>query len=158
MLWTVFAIVLILWLLGWGFHIAGSLIHLLLVVALVVFLIEIITGRRATGLSTRFRHRGRQWYRLCRSLAGVFFSQRSSGPQVSGQFRSKPAARIPNTAHWWRPQFGLQHKRGRASGYRSNWSFLSASVICRFAPAAWSSLASSICDSTDLLSQPLAMP
>jgi hypothetical protein len=48
MLWTVFAIVLILWLLGWGFHIAGSLIHLLLVVALVVFLIEVITGRRAT--------------------------------------------------------------------------------------------------------------
>ena len=47
MLWTIFAIVLILWLLGWGFHIAGSLIHLLLVVALVVFLLEIITGRRA---------------------------------------------------------------------------------------------------------------
>jgi hypothetical protein len=47
MLWTVFAIVLLLWLLGWSFHIAGSLIHLLLVVALVVFLIEIITGRRA---------------------------------------------------------------------------------------------------------------
>ena len=47
MLWTIFAIVLLLWLLGWGFHIAGSLIHLLLVVALVVFLIEIITGRRA---------------------------------------------------------------------------------------------------------------
>jgi hypothetical protein len=47
MLWTIFAIVILLWLLGWGFHIAGSLIHLLLVVALVVFLIEIITGRRA---------------------------------------------------------------------------------------------------------------
>ncbi|HWF06509.1 MAG TPA: lmo0937 family membrane protein [Candidatus Angelobacter sp.] len=47
MLWTIFAIVLLLWLLGWGFHIAGSLIHLLLVVALVIFLIEIITGRRA---------------------------------------------------------------------------------------------------------------
>jgi hypothetical protein len=47
MLWTIFAIVVILWLLGWGFHIAGSLIHLLLVVALVVFLIEVITGRRA---------------------------------------------------------------------------------------------------------------
>jgi hypothetical protein len=46
-LWTIFAIVILLWLLGWGFHIAGSLIHLLLVVALVVFLIEIITGRRA---------------------------------------------------------------------------------------------------------------
>ncbi|HEY3767188.1 MAG TPA: lmo0937 family membrane protein [Candidatus Angelobacter sp.] len=47
MLWTIFAIVILLWLLGWGFHIAGSLIHLLLVVALVIFLIEIITGRRA---------------------------------------------------------------------------------------------------------------
>jgi hypothetical protein len=48
MLWTVFAIVLLLWFLGWGFHVAGSLIHLLLVVALVIFLIEIITGRKAT--------------------------------------------------------------------------------------------------------------
>jgi hypothetical protein len=47
MLWTIFAILLILWLLGWGFHIAGSVIHLLLVVALVVLLIQLITGRRA---------------------------------------------------------------------------------------------------------------
>lgn len=47
MLWTIFAILLILWLLGWGFHVAGSLIHLLLVVAVVVLLIELITGRRA---------------------------------------------------------------------------------------------------------------
>jgi hypothetical protein len=47
MLWTVFVIVLLLWLLGWGFHIAGSLIHLLLVVALVVIVIQLITGRRA---------------------------------------------------------------------------------------------------------------
>ena len=46
MLWTIFAILLILWLLGWGFHVAGSLIHLLLVVALVVLLINMITGRR----------------------------------------------------------------------------------------------------------------
>jgi hypothetical protein len=36
MLWTILAILIILWLLGWGFHVAGSLIHLLLVVALVV--------------------------------------------------------------------------------------------------------------------------
>jgi Family of unknown function (DUF5670) len=28
MLWTIFAILIILWLLGWGFHVAGSLIHL----------------------------------------------------------------------------------------------------------------------------------
>jgi len=47
MLWTVFAILLLLWLLGWGFHIAGSLIHLVVVIAPVVLLIEIITGRRA---------------------------------------------------------------------------------------------------------------
>lgn len=47
MLWTVFAILLVLWLLGWGFHIAGSLIHLLVIVAIVVLLIQLITGRRA---------------------------------------------------------------------------------------------------------------
>ena len=47
MLWTIFAVVLLLWLLGWGFHVAGSLIHLLLVVAVVVLVIQLITGRRA---------------------------------------------------------------------------------------------------------------
>jgi hypothetical protein len=47
MLWTIFAILIILWLLGFGFHVAGSLIHLLLVVAVVVLLIQLITGRRA---------------------------------------------------------------------------------------------------------------
>lgn len=47
MLWTVFVILLVLWLLGFGFHVAGSLIHLLLVVAVVVLLLELITGRRA---------------------------------------------------------------------------------------------------------------
>ena len=46
MLWTIFAILLILWLLGWGFHVAGSLIHLLLVVAVVILIINLITGRR----------------------------------------------------------------------------------------------------------------
>jgi hypothetical protein len=48
MLWTVFAILILLWLVGWGFHVAGSLIHLLVVVALVVLLVQLITGRRAT--------------------------------------------------------------------------------------------------------------
>jgi hypothetical protein len=47
MLWTIFVILLLLWLLGWGFHIAGSLIHLILVLAVIVLLIEVITGRRA---------------------------------------------------------------------------------------------------------------
>jgi hypothetical protein len=46
MLWTIFAILLVLWLLGFGFHIGGSLIHLLLVIAVVVLLIQLFTGRR----------------------------------------------------------------------------------------------------------------
>jgi hypothetical protein len=47
MLWTIFVIILILWLLGFSLHVAGGLIHLLLVVALVVLLVQLITGRRA---------------------------------------------------------------------------------------------------------------
>jgi hypothetical protein len=47
MLWTIFAILVILWLLGWGFHVAGSLIHILLVIALVVAVINLVSGRRA---------------------------------------------------------------------------------------------------------------
>ena len=47
MLWTIFVILLILWLLGFSFHIAGGLIHLVLVIAVVVLIIQLITGRRA---------------------------------------------------------------------------------------------------------------
>ena len=47
MLWTIFVIILIWWLLGFSLHIAGGLIHLLLVVALIVLLVQLITGRRA---------------------------------------------------------------------------------------------------------------
>ena len=46
MLWTIVALLLILWLLGFGFSVGGSLIHLLLVVALVVFVFNLIAGRR----------------------------------------------------------------------------------------------------------------
>jgi len=46
MLWTVFVILLILWLLGFSFHVAGGLIHLLLVIAVVVLIINLISGRR----------------------------------------------------------------------------------------------------------------
>jgi hypothetical protein len=45
MLWTIFAILLILWLLGFSFHVAGGLIHLLLVVAVIVLIVNLITGR-----------------------------------------------------------------------------------------------------------------
>lgn len=47
MLWTIIAVFLILWLLGFTMHIGGSLIHLLLVLALVVFVINLVTGRSA---------------------------------------------------------------------------------------------------------------
>jgi hypothetical protein len=46
MLWTIFAVLLILWLLGFSLSIGGSLIHLLLVVALVVMVINLVSGRR----------------------------------------------------------------------------------------------------------------
>lgn len=46
MLWTVVAVFLILWLLGFSFSVGGSLIHLLLVLAVVVLLFNVITGRR----------------------------------------------------------------------------------------------------------------
>jgi hypothetical protein len=46
MLWTVFVVLLLLWILGFSFHIAGSLIHLVLVIAVVVLIIQLITGRR----------------------------------------------------------------------------------------------------------------
>jgi hypothetical protein len=47
MLWTIFVVLLVLWLLGFSLHIAGGLIHLLLVVALVVLVINLLSGRRA---------------------------------------------------------------------------------------------------------------
>jgi len=48
MLYTLVVILLILWLLGFlAFHIAGGLIHLLLVLAVVLFIVQLIRGRRA---------------------------------------------------------------------------------------------------------------
>ncbi|MGD0695363.1 MAG: lmo0937 family membrane protein [Terriglobia bacterium] len=47
MLWTIFAILVILWLLGFGLHVGGGLIHLLLVVAVIVLLWNLLTGRRS---------------------------------------------------------------------------------------------------------------
>lgn len=46
MLWTIFVILLILWLLGFSFHIAGSLVHLLLVIALILLILNLVSGRR----------------------------------------------------------------------------------------------------------------
>ncbi|PYS45800.1 MAG: lmo0937 family membrane protein [Acidobacteria bacterium] len=46
MLWTILVVLLVLWLIGLIAHIGGALIHLLLVVALIVFVINLLTGRR----------------------------------------------------------------------------------------------------------------
>jgi len=45
MLWTIFVILLVLWLLGFSFHIAGGLIHLLLVIAVIVLIVNLLSGR-----------------------------------------------------------------------------------------------------------------
>ncbi|MDZ4178684.1 MAG: lmo0937 family membrane protein [Coriobacteriia bacterium] len=47
MLWTIFVILVVLWLLGFSFNIGGGLVHLLLVIALVVLVYNLVTGRRA---------------------------------------------------------------------------------------------------------------
>ena len=46
MLWTILVILVVMWALGLGFGVAGSLIHILLVVALVVLVINLLQGRR----------------------------------------------------------------------------------------------------------------
>ena len=47
MLWTILVILLVLWLLGLLTHVGGGLIHILLVVAAIVLVINLLTGRRA---------------------------------------------------------------------------------------------------------------
>lgn len=49
MLWTIFVILLVLWLVGFiGFHVLGAYIHILLLIALVVLVLQLINGRRTT--------------------------------------------------------------------------------------------------------------
>jgi hypothetical protein len=47
MLWIIAVILIILWLLGFlAFHIGGGLIHILLVIAIIVIIWQLVTGRR----------------------------------------------------------------------------------------------------------------
>jgi len=46
MLWTIIVILFILWLLGFSLHIGGYFIHILLVIAVIVLIFNLITGRR----------------------------------------------------------------------------------------------------------------
>ena len=45
MLWTIIVILVLLWLFGFIAHIGGGLIHLILVIALIVFIFNVLTGR-----------------------------------------------------------------------------------------------------------------
>jgi hypothetical protein len=47
-LWTVIVILFALWLIGFITHVGGGLIHLLIVVALIMLVYNLITGRGAT--------------------------------------------------------------------------------------------------------------
>jgi hypothetical protein len=49
MLWTNFLVLLVPWLLGFGFHVAGGFIHLLLVCAVIVLVYNLITGRTSNS-------------------------------------------------------------------------------------------------------------
>jgi hypothetical protein len=46
MLWTIIGILLLLWILGFSFGVGGGLVHLILVVAVVVLIFQLISGRR----------------------------------------------------------------------------------------------------------------
>ena len=47
MLWTIFVILVVLWLLGFSLHVGGGLIHALLVIAVIVLVWNLLTGRRS---------------------------------------------------------------------------------------------------------------
>ncbi|MCI0628629.1 MAG: lmo0937 family membrane protein [Acidobacteria bacterium] len=47
MLYTIIGVLLLLWVLGFAMNFGGNVIHALLVIALVVFLVNFISGRRA---------------------------------------------------------------------------------------------------------------
>ncbi len=46
LLWTIVVILFVLWLLGFLLHFGGALIHLLLVIAVIVLIVNLLTGRK----------------------------------------------------------------------------------------------------------------
>ena len=47
LLWIIIVVLVVLWLGGFAMHVGGSLIHLLIVVAVIVLIFQLVTGRRA---------------------------------------------------------------------------------------------------------------
>jgi len=48
MLWTIVGVLLVFWLLGFATNVGGGLIHALLVIAIVVFVFNLLSGRRSS--------------------------------------------------------------------------------------------------------------
>ena len=46
-LWIIIVVLVVLWLAGFTMHVGGGLIHLLIVIAVIVLIFQLITGRRA---------------------------------------------------------------------------------------------------------------
>ncbi|MFO8068395.1 MAG: lmo0937 family membrane protein [Alkalibacterium sp.] len=46
MLWTLIGLLILFWFLGFIFEIGGAIIHVLLVIALIVFIWNMVTGRK----------------------------------------------------------------------------------------------------------------
>jgi uncharacterized membrane protein YtjA (UPF0391 family) len=46
MLWTLIVLLLVFWLLGFALDVAGGIVHVLLVIALVLFVVNLLSGRR----------------------------------------------------------------------------------------------------------------
>lgn len=49
MLWQIAAVLFVLWILGFSLNVAGSLIHIVLVVAVVMLVIHLLSGRRGAA-------------------------------------------------------------------------------------------------------------
>jgi hypothetical protein len=47
LLWIIIVILVLLWLAGFAMHLGGGLIHILIVIAIIVLIFQLITGRRA---------------------------------------------------------------------------------------------------------------
>ena len=51
MLWTLIVLLLLFWVLGFAFDVAGGIVHILLVIAGILFLVNLISGRRTVPRS-----------------------------------------------------------------------------------------------------------
>ena len=108
MLWTIVVLLLILWLLGFTFSVGGSLIHLLLVLALVVFVFNLITGRRGVV----WDRRPAPW---CHRLRGMFTASPANPARAGRRFLARHPLHARRTADPFhrRPELFVRPNLGR---------------------------------------------